>query len=237
MNYFKLFIPPILFILIKKLGIKICFNNSEKIIVNPLLVNSYSQYHEDLIIDSILNKENGFYVDIGANDPVHLSNTKRFYDKGWMGINIEPQSFKISDFERQRERDINLNFGIGPLDGHMEFFELDISPLSSFSKQIALENCKKFKAKVNDVKKVPVRRLESVLMEYLPPGIKIDFFSIDTEGFEMEVLESNNWDIYRPKLIVVEYGNKISEISNFLISKRYNLIFKNGCNLIFKELG
>ncbi|WP_338221420.1 FkbM family methyltransferase [Algoriphagus sp. oki45] len=211
-------------------------NNPKKIIVDPFLVNSYSQYHEDLIIDSILNKENGFYVDIGANDPVHLSNTKRFYDKGWNGINIEPQSFKISEFNTQRERDINLNIGIGPLDGYMEFFELDISSLSSFNKKIAFENCNKFKANIKEVKQVPVRRLDSILNENLPHDFNIDFFSIDTEGFEMEVLESNNWSIYRPNVIIIEFGNRLVEINEYLTSKKYSLIFKNGCNLIYKRI-
>lgn len=235
MKYLKLFVPPIFLILFKKLRLNFSGKALDKIIVNPLLVSSYSQYNEDLIIDSILNKEKGFYVDIGANDPIHLSNTKRFYDKGWNGINVEPQSFKIFEFEIQRKRDINLNLGIGPIDDYLDFYELDISPLSSFNKEVALENCEKFKAKIIEVKKVPIRRLESVLNEFIPPSIKIDFFSIDTEGFEMEVLESNNWEIYRPNLIIIEYGNKLVEINDYLTSKGYGLIFKNGCNLIFKE--
>jgi hypothetical protein len=52
---------------------------------------SYSQHQEDLLIDLLLGqKATGFYVDVGANHPVRNSNTKRFSDRGWTGINAEP---------------------------------------------------------------------------------------------------------------------------------------------------
>jgi hypothetical protein len=34
----------------------------------------------------------GFYVDVGAGDPVNMSVTKWSYDLGWNGINVEPNS-------------------------------------------------------------------------------------------------------------------------------------------------
>ena len=34
--------------------------------------------------------QNGFYIDVGANDPNLYSVTKAFYQRGWYGINIEP---------------------------------------------------------------------------------------------------------------------------------------------------
>jgi hypothetical protein len=48
------------------------------------LLGSHSQYSEDIIMDALLaGKPSGFYVDIGANHPNSLNNTKHFYDKGW----------------------------------------------------------------------------------------------------------------------------------------------------------
>src|SRR3989344_9673220 len=53
--------------------------------------NSYSQRGEDIVIDHLLkHKKIGFYIDVGANDPIRFSNTNRFYKRGWTGINIEP---------------------------------------------------------------------------------------------------------------------------------------------------
>src|SRR3989344_6416322 len=70
--------------------------------------NSYSQNNEDLKIDELLNyPSKGFYVDVGAYDPDRFSNTKRFYLKGWRGINIEPDVYSFNKFLEKRPEDIN----------------------------------------------------------------------------------------------------------------------------------
>jgi len=57
-------------------------------------LGSNSQHGEDFILHFLLNfKKQGFYVDIGANDPDHISNSKYFYDRGWNGINVELARF------------------------------------------------------------------------------------------------------------------------------------------------
>lgn len=234
MKNLKLFIPPILLIAYRKIKPRIAKKNDSFIFPDFSKINSYSQFNEDLIIDAILNKEIGFYVDVGANDPSHLSNTKRFYDRGWHGINIEPQSHKINDFEKIRKRDINLNLGIGETNEELDFYELKISTLSSFNYQEALNNCKKFNTIIKEVRKVKINRLDTIFDKFLPPGMQIDFLSIDTEGFEMEVLKSNDWLRFKPLVIIIEFGNNINFIHNFLIDKRYCLVYRNSCNLIYK---
>src|SRR5438552_17947489 len=72
--------------------------------------NSYSQGGEDLVMDNFFNgKRKGFYVDVGANDPTRFNNTKRFYKKGWRGINIEPDPKLFEKIKSDRSRDTNLN--------------------------------------------------------------------------------------------------------------------------------
>ena len=61
----------------------------------------------------------GFYIDVGANDPIIYSTTKSFYDKGWNGINIEPLPDKYKLLTIFRKRDINLQIGIGNKEGNM----------------------------------------------------------------------------------------------------------------------
>ncbi len=88
---------------------------SEKNIVNELLnFHSFSQYQEDIVLFCVFyDIENGFYIDVGANDPVKMSVTKSFYLRGWNGINIEPLPNKYELLLNDRKRDINLNFGVG----------------------------------------------------------------------------------------------------------------------------
>ena len=87
---------------------------------------SYSQLGEDLILDFFLKgKGSGFYVDVGAYHPINLSNTYKFYKRGWSGINIEPNYTKFRLFEEQRSKDINLNIGIGGASLKAQFFVFD----------------------------------------------------------------------------------------------------------------
>ena len=52
---------------------------------------TFAQNREDLMLDGILRTVSvGFYVDVGANHPDMDSVTKLFYEKGWSGINVEP---------------------------------------------------------------------------------------------------------------------------------------------------
>lgn len=100
---------------------------------------SYSQFMEDLVLycalkDAIGNR-NGFYIDVGANDPTADSVTKFFYDRGWHGINIEPLPDKCALLVEQRPRDINLCVGLGSKRDKMKIYECD--GMSTFLPDIA----------------------------------------------------------------------------------------------------
>lgn len=199
---------------------------------NKLFRNSHSQFQEDLIIDKLLKyKENGFYVDIGANDPVELSNTIRFYRKGWNGINVEPNVLVYNRLCEERKNDINLNIGIAQEKGEFDFYRINPDVLSTFDKQTADD----FVAegyKLVEVIKVSTLSLENLISTYATDK-KIDFLSVDTEGIDLIVLKSNNWEKYRPTVVIVEIDKGGDEIIEYLNEKNYELKFKNHCNAIF----
>ena len=63
---------------------------------------SYAQNREDVILNGFFEgRDKGFYVDVGAGNPVDDSVTKLFYDKGWHGINIEPIPHIYKELEKQ----------------------------------------------------------------------------------------------------------------------------------------
>lgn len=67
---------------------------------------------EDIILAAVFRDlERGFYIDVGANNPISYNVTKHFYDKGWNGINIEPLKEECDLLCNDRPRDINLNRG------------------------------------------------------------------------------------------------------------------------------
>lgn len=203
---------------------------------------SYSQQGEDLIIDKLLNyKKKGTYIDIGAFDPVRLSNTKRFYEKGWKGVNIEPDYNNYLKFVKLRPNDINLNIGISNKKDILKFFRFNVDTLSTFSKQEA-EKYKKQGYKLLETIDVEVRTLSSIFSDVLKTN-KIDFLSVDTEGYDLEVLKSNDWNKYRPKIVCVETlihsvnNEKMisKDIIEFLKQKGYKEVADTGINTIFLD--
>lgn len=168
---------------------------------------SYSQQGEDiLLIKSELldiNKK-GFYVDIGAHHPKLLSNTYIFYKAGWSGVNIDPIEGMKKKFKK-RKRDINLEIGISNDNKTLNYYMFDPAPYNTTDtervKELANENL--FPYKKIEIK---TKRLCEILDEYAKDK-KIDFMSIDVEGCELEVLQSNNWNKYKPKILLIEIHN------------------------------
>lgn len=221
-QYFKIYSP---IVLLSYLFLEI------KLLLKKFLVNSYSQWGEDIIIDNLLDKKRGgFYVDIGAYDPIRFSNTKRFYLKGWNGINIEPDPIKIKKFYKERRRDINLNIGIANKNGSLDFFKFSPQTLSTFSKSAAADY-QKHGYTITETFKVKIAKLGQIL-EKECRNRQIDFFSIDTEGYDLEVLQSNNWKKFKPKVICIEgQGNNPEKL---LTKLGYKKVYETRTNSIFQ---
>ena len=104
--------------------------------------------------------------------------------------------------------------------------------MNSFSKEF-IDEIKAF----NLVKKViPIATypLSEIFDKHLPESTPIDYMNIDVEGLDLEVINSNNWNKYRPKIISVEIDNITfiddlvkSDIYNALLSLQYNCVAKN----------
>jgi FkbM family methyltransferase len=199
-------------------------------IVKGYVINSSSQYGEDRIIDKLLGyKARGYYVDIGANDPNLMNNTRRFYNKGWSGINCEPNYELFKKITRYRKRDINLNAGVGSGKGELTFYEMSANTLSTFNKASADYYVKEGYRIIRTIK-VPIITLGEIFDKL---GNPVDFLSLDVEGYEMEVLESNDWQKNRPTLMLVETNQDSGTISDYLNNINYRLVWKNHTNSIY----
>jgi FkbM family methyltransferase len=163
---------------------------------------SYAQNHEDVLLARLFeDQRDGFYVDVGANDPVQLSVTKHFSDRGWRGINIEPGAPAYRKLCAARPRDVNLNVGIAAGPGRLTLYEFSQNDaLSTFSADQAAEHCAQGMSACE--REVPVTTLDAVCAEQ---GVQsIDFLTIDVEGFEREVLAGANLARWRPRVILIE---------------------------------
>lgn len=208
----------------------------------PFRNNSYAQEGEDLIIDKLLGyKKNGFYVDIGAHHPLRFSNTSIFYNRGWSGINIDALPNSMAEFNKLRPRDKNIEAAISNVVGTQLFYMFNEPALNTLNKEEALGKDGKNGNKIIDTVEVKTINLKSILDNHIG-NHDIDFFSIDTEGNDLNVLKSNDWTKYKPQLILVEeLKNKQfeslnqSDISQYLNEKNYSIVAKT-INTIFYKL-
>jgi FkbM family methyltransferase len=166
---------------------------------------SFSSAGEDMVLRHLLgsDKMNGFYVDVGAFHPTLFSNTYFFYLNGWRGINVEARPGSKVLFDKVRPHDTNLEVGVSRARGEMTYYFIaENSPMNSFSPDFLkqIEMLEHVKEKIS----IPTLPLAELLERHLPQGQTIDFMNVDVEGHDLEVLESNDWKRFRPKVIVVE---------------------------------
>lgn len=162
---------------------------------------SYAQHGEDVLLWRALGHLGfGCYVDVGAHDPVHLSTTKLFYDRGWTGINIEPSPDHFRALAAQRRRDVNLQCAVGDHVGMIPFFEIPGSGLSTTDRDV-VESHRKADW-TTQVLEVPLRTLSSIVTEHPLPAVH--FLKVDVEGTEESVLRGTDFTTFRPWIVVVE---------------------------------
>ena len=173
---------------------------------------SYAQNREDVLLQRIFPEGPGFYIDIGANDPVESSVTRHFYDRGWCGINVEPVTEVCRRLSEQRPRDVNLNVGVSERCGTRTLFEFPtVSVLSTFCR----EEAERHRMRGNDYleREVSVTTLAQICEDHVDGTI--EFLSVDVEGHEHEVLRGGNWQCWRPRVVVVEATRPNSTIPTF----------------------
>lgn len=197
---------------------------------------SFSKAGDDIQLMKFINRSApGAYVDIGCWDPVRSSNTYYFHLRGWQGICIDPNPQLAAVYKAQRPGDLFVNAAIGTEAGALSYYMLEkgydsMNTLDrDFIRKHGLED------KVEHTLEVPVRTLASVLEEHLDPGARLDFFDVDVEGFDLEVLKSNDWNRFRPGIIVSETDHPLeadlhSDMTRYLADQGYGLAGKSVIN-------
>jgi FkbM family methyltransferase len=197
---------------------------------------SYAQNFEDVILWHALEfVPNGYYVDVGAGHPEYLSVTKAFYDRGWSGINIEPQAEMIALLREQRPRDINLHTTAGPTIGSALFYNFD-KGVGVTSTKLAVRKYFEDRGHSGHVAELGQTTLNHVLETYAPKQ-PIHFLKIDVEGYEAEVLEGLDLKRYRPWIVVAEavlYWTRVDhEWDHHLLDNHYQYAYFDGQNTYY----
>ena len=183
--------------------------------------------------------QNGFYIDVGAAWPDEHSVTKAFYDRGWRGINIEPNPIHFLSLKKQRERDINLQIAVGENAGELTMNFIGNTGLSTLDETIAIQH------KVNgwgvESATVSVQPLSRIVSLNVPNGHEVHFLKVDIEGFEKQALQSHDWVKYRPWIVLVEATLPLSQKESFadwepiLLGADYLFVYADGLNRFYVD--
>jgi FkbM family methyltransferase len=194
---------------------------------------SYAQNFEDVMLwRALKDVEKGFYIDVGANDPVIDSVTKAFYDAGWHGINIEPLKSHWEDLSAARPRDINLQCAAGDVSGDLEIWEADVRGWATASPEV-IEKHQEGGHKGRHYQ-VSVKTLTEICAEHAVGDVH--FLKVDVEGFEKQVLVGMNFMAVRPWIVVVEATIPDSAKENYkeweaiLLGCNYSFAYADGLN-------
>lgn len=196
----------------------------------------YSQNLEDVMLWRALHDvKGGFYIDVGAWEPKRDSVTKAFYDKGWHGINIEPNKQNYEMFVADRPRDINLNIAVGKTNEALPFFHVSTSGLSTLNADIAKHHEGQNLTVTQNT--VSVFTLADICKNHVTDNIH--FLKIDTEGTEGDVLLGMDFKKFRPWILVIEsifpHSRKESyaDWEKTLLNQQYHFVYFDGLNRFY----
>lgn len=179
--------------------------------------------------------EQGFYIDAGAASPNEDSVTRLFYDRGWHGINVDPNSHFHRELLEHRPRDINLQIGLADREASAMLHEIVETGLSTFLPDVAEEHAARGHQAVR--KDVQIRTLSAVWREFAPA--EVHFLKVDVEGFETPLLQGNDWRSNRPWIVVVESTRPMTQIEShqewepILIAANYHFVYFDGLNRFY----
>ena len=167
-------------------------------------LTSWGIHREDIVLLRALHgvhHEQGFYIDVGANNPQEDSVTKLFYDHGWHGINIEPSPHWFERIVTERPRDINVHAAATDKPGLITLYDHPEGGLGTVNESFADRHIHE-----RDIAKRPIEveavTLTSLCEQYAPE--EIHFLKIDVEGHEEQVIRGMDFSRFRPWILCVE---------------------------------
>lgn len=207
--------------------------NSVKIIPKQELANdpfskiSFSQFGEDLLLEVLFkNIEDGFYVDIGAHHPRRISNTYLLHQRGWSGINVDLDPKHISNFLIERPNDRSIVAAVSDRMENVKIRLFNEGAVNTISDEaVALY---KNHWQIVEEKDVMSTTLADIFREFLPTDSRVNFLNVDVEGVDLKVLKGNDWNTYRPDVVLVEvHGLELLRCSeNMIVTYMTNMNYK-----------
>lgn len=197
---------------------------------------SYAQNFEDVMLwRALKDVKNGFYIDVGAQDPIVDSISLAFYEHGWRGVHVEPTQQYSKMLRNARPDESVEQVAIGNFEGNLDFYEICDTGLSTASAEIARRHQEAgFLVTRSEISAVT---LDVVLDRYVARDIH--WLKIDVEGFEKSVLESWRASVARPWILVIESTRPLTQDENYreweslVLEKGYCFAYFDGLNRFY----
>lgn len=178
----------------------------------------FGEYTEGKFLDQNLREYfpdytyQGVFFDVGAFEPIHISNIHHFHLNGWDVYCFEANPNKIPFLKQFRKNVFNYavcdNDSNEPLPFEMAYRRCDDWTASYSAIKVAEKHKKVFPWDDNvfrvETIHVPQRTLNTIIQQEIPELTHIDIMSLDIEGYELECLKGLDLDKFPPKVIVVE---------------------------------
>jgi FkbM family methyltransferase len=198
---------------------------------------SFSQEGEDLVLARLFERrEPGIYVDVGAHHPRRFSNTLLLYRRGWHGINIDATPGSMRAFARERPRDINLEVGVTATRETRALYVFDEPALNTFD-AVRAKQLDRPPYRLVAERRIECAPLHAILADHSIGSI--DLLTIDVEGLDFEVLQTLDWSVQQPRVVLLEHfvhdlaALLDSELHGYMTARGYELVAKTFNSLFY----
>lgn len=171
----------------------------------------FDQFEESVdLYKFFYDLQEGYYVDIGAFDPMVYSNSLWMYSRGWAGINVEANPVRFNRIHYGKRRDLNLNFAIAQNLTYTTLYDIvgteAMSTINSEVKDTLIN--KNYKVTKTDV---PTMTMKELCHRYYLR--KPNYMNLDIEGFSTFALLGNDWTDPKcmPEIITIEVNHSFND--------------------------
>ena len=165
------------------------------------------------------DRDDGYFIEVGANEPTQSSQTWHLERKGWRGLLVEPIPELCKELRRQRPHSAVVQAACGAPE-QRGLATLHVA--EGLARSTLERNTAALNVKFTRTETVAVKTLDDILEELKP--MRVDFVSIDVEGLQLNVLRGFNLQKYHPRLLLVEDYLHNLKTHSYLLQQHYRLV-------------
>lgn len=187
------------------------------------------------VLELLGHKKNGYFIDIGCNDPVNGNNTYVLERKySWDGIVVEPNALYFGDIHHMRKCTKILGRPIFEHDEMVDFASVTEDWLQGYS-GIEKTLHRASRQKKYSIKKLQAMSPNTLVQECSVPKI-FDYLKIDVEGAELNIIKNWPWDKAQPTLVSIESDPETTakSVIEYMKEIDYKQVKNPYCNLNYE---